>query len=136
MPLMHAQYGMNYLLDTHTALWALEDKTHLSGKAQAIIDDVSQHLLISVISAWEIAIKISVGKLNFTGGSRVFLEKMRKNGIDILNIEKAYINIIESLPFHHRDPFDRMLVATAIAENLTILTADEDIRKYNVTVVW
>ena len=66
---------MKYLLDTHTAIWALGSKTKLSQAAKAIIDDVSLSLCVSIISAWEIAIKISIGKLNFVGGSAFFLEK-------------------------------------------------------------
>jgi len=72
---------MKYLLDTHTALWALDDKTKLSETVKAIIDDVSISLYISIVSAWEIAIKVSIGKLNFVGGSASFLKEMRKNGI-------------------------------------------------------
>ena len=127
---------MKYLLDTHTALWALGDKTKLSETAKAIIDDVSLALCVSIISAWEIAMKISIGKLNFAGGSAFFLAQMRQNGVELLKIEGSHIEYIESLPFYHRDPFDRLLVAAAQADEMTILTADENIHKYDVRAVW
>jgi PIN domain nuclease of toxin-antitoxin system len=127
---------MKYLLDTHVAKWALEDKSKLSDTAKAIIDDVSVHLCVSIVSAWEIAIKISVGKLDFTGDSALFLEKLRQFGVEILRIEGLHIQYLETLPFIHRDPFDRVLIATAKMEGLTILTADENIRKYDVLTAW
>ena len=127
---------MKYLLDTHTAIWALGEKDKLSGSAKAIIDDLSAPLCVSIASAWEIAIKVSIGKLKFGGGSDFFLEKMRKNGIEILDLRGAHIKHVESVPFHHRDPFDRILISTALAEGLTILTADENIQKYDVQWIW
>ena len=127
---------MKYLLDTNTAIWALDDKTKLSEAARVIIDDTSLSLCVSIISAWEIAIKVSIGKLNFVGGSAFFLEKMQKNGLELINLEGSHIKHVETLPFIHRDPFDRLLIATAQAENMTILTSDENIQKYDVPSIW
>jgi len=127
---------MKYLLDTHTAIWALDDKTKLSEKAKAIIDDVSIPLCISIISAWEVAIKTSIGKLDFVGGSEKFLDEMQKNGIELFNLKGSHIKYVEQLPFHHKDPFDRLLISTALAENLTIVTIDENIQKYDVSWIW
>ena len=127
---------MKYLLDTSTAIWALDDKTKLSKMAKSIIDDVSLPLCVSIISAWEIAIKVSIGKLGFVGGSAIFLKKMQKNGLELLSLKASYLEYVEILPFIHRDPFDRLLVATAKVDGLTILTADENIRKYDVMTVW
>jgi PIN domain nuclease of toxin-antitoxin system len=127
---------MKYLLDTHVAKWSLDDTLKLSNTAKSIIGNTSLHLCLSVVSAWEIAIKVSIGKLNFTGGSVLFLEKLRQLGIEILSIDDSYIKLVETLPFIHRDPFDRLLVATAKAEGLIILTADENIRNYKVPSVW
>ena len=89
---------MRYLLDTHTAIWALDDKTKLSPKAKAIIDDISLALCVSIISAWEIAIKISIGKLDFVGGSESFLGEMQKNGLELLNLNGSHIKYVEK--FH------------------------------------
>ena len=127
---------MKYLLDTHTALWSLYDKQKLSGKAKSIISNISFPLYISIVSAWEIAIKLNIGKLNLTGGSSYFLEKMNENGVRLLGLESSYIKQVEDLPLIHRDPFDRLLIATAIVENMTILTADENIHQYNIPYVW
>ncbi|MCL2409673.1 MAG: type II toxin-antitoxin system VapC family toxin [Oscillospiraceae bacterium] len=117
---------MKYLLDTHVAIWALDDKTKLSEKAKAIIDDVSLVLCVSMVSAWEIAIKASIDKLDFVGGSETFLTEMQKNGLELLNLKGPHIKYVENLPFHHRDPFDRLLISTALAEKLTIITIDEN----------
>ena len=127
---------MKYLLDTHTAIWALGNKANLSEAVKIIIDDVSLPLYVSIISAWEIAIKVSIGKLNFVGGSAFFLEKMRHNGIELLTINSSHIEPVEKLPFIHRDPFDRLLVATAKAEGMTIMTSDENIQKYDISWIW
>ena len=127
---------MKYLLDTHTAIWALGNKTKLSEAAKAIIDDVSLSLCVSIISAWEIAIKVSIGKLKFEGGTTLFLEKMRHNGVELFNIKSSHIEYVESLPFIHRDPFDRLLVAIAKVDSMTILTSDENIQKYGVPCTW
>jgi len=127
---------MKYLLDTHTALWALDDKSMLSKSAQSILDDTTVPLCVSIVSAWEIAIKVSIGKLDFIGGAEVFLEKMQQNGIELLNLKGSYLKYVETIPFHHRDPFDRLIIASAIAENITIITADENIQKYDVSWIW
>jgi len=127
---------MKYLLDTHTAIWALGEKEKLSSSAKSIIDDVTIPLYVSIISAWEIAIKVSLGKINFVGGSEFFLQKMQRNGIEVVNLKDSHIKIIEDLPFIHRDPFDRLIIATAIQEKLILLTAGENIQKYEVSWLW
>jgi len=127
---------MKYLLDTHTAIWAFDDKSKLSETARAIIGDVTVSLCVSVISALEVAIKISLDKLGFEGGSTEFLNRIRHNGIELLQIGESHLKYLETMPFIHRDPFDRLLVATAKTENMTIITADENIRKYDVLSIW
>jgi len=129
---------MRYLLDTHTAIWALEqkDKAKLSEKARIILEDTSISLFVSLASAWEIAIKTSTEKLKFNGGSESFIKKMQENDIIILGIDGTHIKGVETLPFIHRDPFDRLLIATAQAENMTIVTIDDNIQKYDVSWVW
>jgi len=127
---------MKYLLDTHVAKWALDDTSKLSDTAKSIIYDTSLHLCISLASAWEIAIKIGVGKLSFEGGSALFVEKLRQYGVEILHVEGAHIEAVEKLPLIHRDPFDRILISTANVERMTLITADENIQKYDVPWVW
>jgi len=127
---------MRYLLDTHTALWALDDDFKLSEKARGIINNVSIELFVSLASVWEMAIKISIGKLVFAGGIAAFLERLKENGIKIIEIKEGHLRIVETLPFIHRDPFDRLLIASVNYEGLTIITNDDNIQKYNVKWIW
>ena len=128
---------MKLLLDTHTALWWVNEHEKLSSVAKAMLQSGSHPLHISMASVWEVAIKASLGKLyEFDGGSKAFLAKLANIPITLLPIESRYLEMVETLPFHHRDPFDRLLAATAMVESMTILTADENIRKYNVPSVW
>jgi len=128
---------MKLLLDTHAALWWVNEHEKLSSVAKALLSDDSHLLYISIVSAWEVAIKMSLGKLyDFDGGVKEFLAEMEINPVVFLPVKKRYIEIVETLPFHHRDPFDRLLIATAIAEDMTIITADDNIRKYGVPWLW
>ncbi|MHB9291214.1 hypothetical protein Holit_00286 [Hollandina sp. SP2] len=127
---------MRFLLDTHTALWIFQDKGRLSSGAMTVMDDLSAELFISIVSAWEIAIKISIGKLKLSGGVTGFLETVVRNDIGILGISPQSLEAVESLPLHHRDPFDRIVVATAQTGNLSIITADTNIPLYGVSVIW
>jgi len=128
---------MRLLLDTHTALWLVNEHEKLSSKVTSMLMDEAHELYISIISAWEIAIKASIGKLSeFAGGSKAFLAQIDDMPISILTVTPKHIEIVETLPFHHRDPFDRLIIGTANAENMTILTADENIQRYEVNWVW
>jgi PIN domain nuclease of toxin-antitoxin system len=91
---------------------------------------------LSIASAWEVAIKFGLGKLDIDGRTEDFINDAQANEISILPIEAAHLTAYESLPMFHRDPFDRLLVATALAEQMTIITADEDIAKYQVSHIW
>ena len=128
---------MKLLLDTHVAIWWMHKPEKLSTKVKALLMDDTNTLYVSLVSAWEVAIKASIGKLpEFEGGVKAFLAEMEKNPIVFLPVEKQHVAMVETLPFHHRDPFDRLLVATAMLENMSILTADENIFKYDVPSVW
>jgi len=128
---------MKLLLDTHTALWLVNEHKKLSAQARTMLLDKANTLHVSVVSAWEIAIKTSLGKLyEFHGGVKAFLEKIDDMPIVQLPIEPRHLKMVETLPFHHRDPFDRLLIATAIADGMTILTADENIKEYAVLTAW
>jgi len=126
----------DYLLDTHTAVWFLSGNKNLSQAARQIILDTSNNKCISIASVWELAIKISIGKFKFPDNSVGFMRLAEDNDFFIMPIKTDYPIIIESLPLIHRDPFDRMIVATAIVEKMTIITADEDIARYDVPHVW
>jgi len=128
---------MKVLLDTHTALWMVNEYEKLSPSAKALLLNEDNALFISIASLWEMAIKVSVGKLSeLDGGMNVFLSNIEGMPIEILPVTADHVKIIESLAFIHRDPFDRMLIATAISNDMTILTADTDIPKYNVSCIW
>ena len=127
---------MKYLLDTHAALWLFEGSEKLSQTAQDIIFDDENEIYISILSAWEVAVKVSLSKLDFDGGSEAFLSASENNSIDLLGVQGEYIRIVEKLPYIHRDPFDRLIISTALSENMTIITIDENIRKYGVSWIW
>jgi len=128
---------MKVLLDTHTALWMVNEYEKLSPSAKALLLNEDNALFISIASLWEIAIKVSIGKLSeLDGGVNVLLSNMERMPIEILSVTTDHIRIVESLPFIHRDPFDRMLIATAISNDMTILTADSNIPEYNVSCIW
>ncbi len=127
---------MKYLLDTHVALWLFEGNEKLPQKMRDIIFNVENDIYVSIISVWEVAIKVSLGKLDFDGGSKVFLTSVKTYSMDSLGIKDEYITTVEQLPYIHRDPFDRLLISIALTENLIIITADENIQRYNVDWVW
>ena len=129
---------MKHLLDTHTAIWALlGNDEKLSVKAKSLIEDRTVELAVSIASAWEIAIKISKGgKITDMSGVSVFIDKLSENGIEILGVTAEEVKIVETLPFIHNDPFDRIIIATAINYQLTLISADENVHKYDVTCVW
>jgi len=126
-----------YLIDTHTAIWLFTDSKKLSDKVRNILADRGCHLAVSIASAWEIAIKTSKGgKITDMSGVAVFIDKLRENGVEILGITAEEVKIVESLPFIHNDPFDRVIVATAKSNGLMLLSFDENVRKYDVPCVW
>ncbi|MDR2560457.1 MAG: type II toxin-antitoxin system VapC family toxin [Holophagales bacterium] len=127
---------MKLLLDTHTALWWANEQEKFSPQVKAIMLNEEHRFFFSIASAWEIAIKVSVGKLAIVGGIRAFFAKMGNSPISLLQVTQQHLEIVEALPFIHRDPFDRLLVAAAKAEGMTILTADGNIHKYDVPTVW
>ena len=127
---------MRYLLDTHVALWLFEGNEKLSQHARSIIFDTDNEIYVSIISAWEVAIKVSIDKLDFEGGSEAFLAAIEANNIDLLGIHGKYVKVVEGLPFIHRDPFDRIIIASALVDGFTIITDDDNIKKYNVLWTW
>jgi len=127
---------MRYLLDTHAFLWFFDDSAKLSETAADIIEDTNVQKYVSIASLWEFAVKYSTEKLRFDGGLSHLWEMITKNGFTILPITQSYLTGIIHLPFHHRDPFDRLLVATAQAEDMTLVTADSSMKLYDVKRVW
>ncbi|MCL1987507.1 MAG: type II toxin-antitoxin system VapC family toxin [Firmicutes bacterium] len=128
---------MKYLLDTHVIIWlAGVDAWKLSQKSKDVLFNNGNNLSISVVSLWEIAIKMNNNKLNLGISLEELADKAQQSKIDILPIKLEYLFGLSKLPFYHKDPFDRILISTAICENMVILTADENIQKYDVHWVW
>ena len=127
---------MLYLLDAHAIIWYLEDSSKMSPKAKNIIDADENDIAISTTSLWEIAIKVNLGKLKLAVPFNEFLDNVRSSDFDILPIEDEHLKTLSDLPHLHKDPFDRLLVATAISKKMTLITIDENIQKYDVPYLW
>jgi PIN domain nuclease of toxin-antitoxin system len=125
------------LLDTHTLLWSALDPARLGAAATAAILDPANEKLVSPASYWEIAIKISVGKYSLTQSYETFLvNAIDHNGFHYLPIEPRHTAVLITLPYHHRDPFDRLLVAQAVVDGLPLLSNDTRLDAYPITRVW
>ena len=128
---------MKYLLDTHTLLWFLQGDKKLSDKARQFIDNPSNEKFLSVVSLWEIAVKVSLGKLALGKSfERLFPEQLHFNRIQILDITVDSLIKLTTLPFHHRDPFDRLIIAQAFVEELLIIGADTAFDAYGINREW
>jgi PIN domain nuclease of toxin-antitoxin system len=127
---------MKYLLDTHIVLWANLTPAKLSDTVKSIILNPDAEKYVSIISAWEVTLKMGTGKLRLDEGLPEYYRMIDENGFVQLGVEREYIDSLAGLPMVHRDPFDRMLVATALVENMTLVTIDDNIRKYDIPSVW
>jgi PIN domain nuclease of toxin-antitoxin system len=127
---------MKVLLDTHAFLWAIREPERLPKRVVNLLTSDDTEACLSAISLWEIALKIQAGKLDLPEEAAFFAEHMAELGVQTLPIHVAHVNRVFVLPHHHRDPFDRLLVAQAQTEGLPIVTADPAIRRYEVKVLW
>jgi PIN domain nuclease of toxin-antitoxin system len=128
---------MRVLVDTHTFLWALLQDHRLSATAKQVLTSREHELYFSLVSLWEIAIKMKIGKLNTVGSSVTYLrDEMVEYNMELLPIRYEHILQLERLPLHHAEPFDRLLIAQAVAESLPILTHDEKFPLYPVKLIW
>jgi PIN domain nuclease of toxin-antitoxin system len=125
------------LLDTHALLWFVAGDAQLSAAARSAIEEAADLPLVSIASVWEIGIKISLGKLDVGVPLGTFVrDHILGNGMEILAITPAHIERVVRLPFHHRDPFDRLLVAQALEESVSIVGRDAEFSKYGIALVW
>lgn len=127
---------MRLLLDTHTLIWHREGSASLSAAAKAMIAEPANQVIISIATLWEMSIKRSLGKLTTVKSPPEILAIYLRNGAELLAISPAHVAAVEPLPWHHRDPFDRMLIAQAKTEGLTLLTKDEVFQQYDVAWIW
>jgi len=125
------------LLDTHTFLWFIAGDTQLDVYARQMIEEPGNERYLSVASVWEITIKSSLGRLTIpTPPSTLIREHIWANAIDLLAITPEHFDTLHTLPYHHKDPFDRLLVAQAMQEGMLLITKDQAFDAYNVQVAW
>ena len=127
---------MNLLLDTHTLIWFFESDSRLSSTAKALIENPSNQNFFSVASVWEIVIKQNLGKLNLSRPLDQILNHIQKNGIELVSINAEQALKVGELPLHHRDPFDRLLIAQSLILGYSIVSKDDKIDLYLHTRLW
>lgn len=127
---------MGFLLDTHTFLWFAAGDKQIPKSSVTIIEDNNQLCYLSIASLWEFTIKSQIGKLLKAPELNELVQTAQENNITILPINPSHLQTLSALPFHHRDPFDRIIFAQAIAENLTLISRDKIAKSYKVKVIW
>lgn len=127
---------MNYLLDTHTLIWFLNGDSAMSANARKLIEHKNAKNFVSIISVWEIAIKISLGKLNIHVPMEQLPVQINNNGFELLPVAFEDTIMISKLPFHHRDPFDRLLIVQSITNNLSLISKDPQFSQYGIKTLW
>ncbi len=128
---------MKLLLDSHAFVWMHDAPNSLSKKVKEKVIDTSNQAFLSVASVWELQIKIKLGKLNLSDSLENVIEQQRQvNDLQILPVVLSHALYLENLPFHHKDPFDRILIAQAIGEKMTLVSIDKAFSKYDVETLW
>jgi PIN domain nuclease of toxin-antitoxin system len=128
---------MKLLLDTHSLLWWATDRAQLSPVALAVCEDPSNVLLLSVVSVWEMQIKAQLGKLTLTIPLATMIDReLHVNGMTLLRVELAHVLALDTLPAHHKDPFDRLLIAQTQIEGATLVSTDGVFARYGISRLW
>jgi PIN domain nuclease of toxin-antitoxin system len=127
---------VRYLFDTHVFLWLASDDEQLTPSVRAIFVDRAEECFLSAASVWEMAIKSSLGKLTIGTSLAYLVRGGLERGLRLLDVTADHAYLIERLPFHHRDPFDRLLVAQAIHEGMHLVSRDAVLDAYAVTRIW
>ena len=126
---------MKVLIDTHVLLWGLQDEEKLSRRVRTLLP--AADVWISVASLWEIIAKVQVGKLALPSPVGDYLAaKLMANGVSVLSLSFDHVRRLEQLPLHHRDPFDRILIAQSLNESIPLVSADPQFEKYAVEIIW
>lgn len=128
---------MRLLMDTHTFLWFIDGNPKLSSRARQLIEEVTNERLLSTASLWEMAIKVSLGKLTLPlPFTKLVTEHVYGNAIMLIFIAPEHLDILRTLPFYHKDPFDRLIIAQGLSENIPILSRDEVFGDYGIQRFW
>ncbi len=128
---------MRLLLDTHAFLWFIEGDPNLSSTARSLIEDEENQRFLSTASLWEMSIKVSIGKLTLTMSfTDLLVQHIYGNAIELLSIQASHLDELTKLPFHHKDSFDRLIIAQAIAEKIAVISQDDLFANYPVTLQW
>lgn len=128
---------MRLLLDTHVLMWWIDDDPHLSAQSRALIGHSDNDVVVSVVSVWEIAIKAGLGRLDVPPDLQGYLRRqLARNQFELLPVLFEHAVAVRDLPRHHRDPFDRMLIAQSQVERLRLVTHDARMRAYEIDVIW
>jgi PIN domain nuclease of toxin-antitoxin system len=125
------------LLDTHSLLWFICGSDRLTTRARQLIEDLGNERFVSAASLWEIAIKVNIGKLTLTEEFGTLIPReLHNNAMTVLPVKVEHLSKLLELPLHHRDPFDRLLAAQALAESLTVVSADDKLDAYGLRREW
>ena len=127
---------MKYIIDTHVLIWHAENNPSLKPSILSIINDPANDLFVSHATIWEMTIKVSIGKLKLAHSIQQLEPLLIQNGFALLPFDFAHYQTLSTLPFHHNDPFDRMIIAQAMAEKIQIITHDKAFKNYSVGVIW
>ncbi|MDM7929709.1 type II toxin-antitoxin system VapC family toxin [Blastomonas fulva] len=124
---------MRLMLDTHILLWWLQDNPRLGAPARALIADSANQVLVSLATPWEISVKQRVGKMDDSGAA--ITEALLDQGIAMVDLKPAHLRVLEAMPLHHRDPFDHLIIAQALAERAAVITDDAKFPDYGVRCI-
>jgi len=127
---------LKYILDTHTFIWWNDDPQLLSEKVVALCEDPSNKLFVSLASVWEMQIKLQLKKLKLSASLESIIEQQQANNIELLTLTTQHILNLSTLPMHHKDPFDRLIISQANMDNAILLSADKKLELYDVKVDW
>jgi PIN domain nuclease of toxin-antitoxin system len=126
---------MKILIDTHVLLWGIQDPDKVSSRVRTLLPTAD--VWISVVSLWEIITKVRIGKLVLpTPVGDYLVDKLKMNGVSVLPLSFSHVRRLEEIPMHHRDPFDRILIAQSLEEKLPLVTSDTAFRNYPVQTIW
>lgn len=127
---------MNLLIDTHAVIWFITEDDQLPDHVKELIEDTANTCFVSIASLWEMGIKYSLGKLDLKADLKKIFELIEQSGLTILPITTTHILTNSALDFHHRDPFDRLIIAQAKSEGLTLISKDGEFENYNINLMW